>query len=134
MARYVDGYVLPLPKRNVAAYKKMAKLASKVWKDHGALEYRECIGEDLNTPCGVSFAKLAKCKKGETVVFAYVVYRSRGGSDEPWNLVTLCRFHHQCGEHGGLMQVRGTSPLGLVWRLGRPEMGVVYSADLLVSP
>ena len=81
MARYVDGYVLPLPKRNVAAYKKMAKLASKVWKDHGALEYRECIGEDLNTPCGVSFAKLAKCKKGETVVFAYVVYRSRADRD-----------------------------------------------------
>jgi uncharacterized protein YbaA (DUF1428 family) len=81
MARYVDGYVLPLPKRNVAAYRKMAKLASKVWKDHGALEYRECVGEDFNTPCGVSFSKLAKCRKGETVVFAYIVYRSRAERD-----------------------------------------------------
>jgi len=81
MALYVDGYLLPIPTKNMAAYKKMATLASKVWKDHGALDYRECVGDDLNLPWGVSFTKTLNTKKGETVVFAYIVYKSRAHRD-----------------------------------------------------
>ena len=81
MARYVDGYVLPLPKKNLAAYRRMAKAASKVWMDHGALQYCEAVGEDFPGMCGTPFPKLARCKKGETVVFAWVVYKSRKERD-----------------------------------------------------
>lgn len=81
--RYVDGYVLPLPKKNLAAYRRMAALASKVWIDHGALEYREAVAEDLRVHegCGVSFPQGTGAKPGETVVFAWVVYRSRAHRD-----------------------------------------------------
>jgi uncharacterized protein YbaA (DUF1428 family) len=78
---YVDGYLLPVPKKNLKAYAKMATLASKVWKDHGALEYRECVGEDLNVKWGVPFGKMLKLKPGETVIFAYIVYKSRAHRD-----------------------------------------------------
>ena len=74
---YVDGFVLPVPKRNLAAYRKMAKLAAKVWKDHGALDYQECVGDDLKIPGMYSFPKLAKAKPGETVFFSYITYRSK---------------------------------------------------------
>lgn len=81
MPKYVDGYLLPVPTKNMAAYKKMATLASEVWKDHGALDYRECVGEDLNLAWGVPFTKTLNTKKGETVVFAYIVYKSRAHRD-----------------------------------------------------
>lgn len=81
MARYVDGYVLPIPKKHVGAYRKMASTASKVWRDHGALEYRECLAEQLDVPFGTSFAKQMKLKPGETVVFAWVVFKSRAHRD-----------------------------------------------------
>lgn len=81
MPKYVDGFVLPLPKRNVAAYRKIAKVAQKVWMDHGALDYRECVGEDLDSHCGVSFPAQLKLKRGETAAFAYIVYRSRKDRD-----------------------------------------------------
>lgn len=81
MPRYVDGYVLPIPTRNIPAYRRMAKLASKVWLDHGALEYRECVGEDLAVPCGLPFPRALKLKRGETVVFAWIVYASRKQRD-----------------------------------------------------
>ncbi len=78
---YVDGYVLPVPTKNLEAYAKMAKLAAKVWIDHGALEYRETVGEDLDAQWGVPFPKMVKTKPGETVVFAWVVYKSRAHRD-----------------------------------------------------
>jgi uncharacterized protein YbaA (DUF1428 family) len=78
---YVDGYVLPVPRKNLAAYRKMAKEAGKWWKKMGALEYVECVGDDLKNKWGVSFSKLAKAKKGETVIFAYVVYKSKAHRD-----------------------------------------------------
>ena len=81
MAQYVDGFVIAIPKKNIAAYKRMATKASKVWKDHGALEYRECIGEDLKVKFGVPFPKMTKAKPNETVVFAWVVYKSRKHRD-----------------------------------------------------
>jgi uncharacterized protein YbaA (DUF1428 family) len=81
MARYVDGFVLPVPRKNLEAYKQMARTASKVWRDHGALEYRECIGEDLKVKFGVSFPKLARVRPGEVVVFSWIVYKSRAHRD-----------------------------------------------------
>ncbi len=81
MAEYVDGFVIALPKKNVEAYKKMAQVACKVWLKHGALAYRECIGEDLNSKMGVPFPKLSKAKPNETVVFAWITYKSRAHRD-----------------------------------------------------
>jgi len=78
MARYVDGFVIAVPKKKVGAYRKMARLGAKVWKEHGALEYYECVGEDLEAQYGMTpFPKLARLKKGETVVFSWIVYRSK---------------------------------------------------------
>ena len=79
--RYVDGYVLPVPKRNLRAYRQIARKAGAVWKDHGALEYRECAGNDLGPKWGVPFPKLLKLKRGETVVFAWIVFKSRRHRD-----------------------------------------------------
>ena len=75
--RYVDGYVLPVPKKNLQAYFRMAKKAGKIWREHGALEYRECVGDDLKVKGLVPFPRLAKVKSGETVVFAWIVFKSR---------------------------------------------------------
>ena len=79
--RYVDGYVLPVPKKNVHAYRRMAQKAGKIWRQHGALDYKECVGEDLKTQWGVPFSQMIKLKPGETVVFAYIVFKSRGHRD-----------------------------------------------------
>lgn len=81
MPKYVDGYVLPLPKKNLAAYQRMARAASKIWREHGALDYRECVGEHMNTGFGIGFPRQMKLKAGETVVFAYVVFKSRAHRD-----------------------------------------------------
>jgi uncharacterized protein YbaA (DUF1428 family) len=80
--KYVDGFVLPVPKKNLKAYRRMAHKASKVWQDHGALEYRECAGDDLGVKFGVPFPKQMKVKPGETVVFAWIVYKSRAHRDK----------------------------------------------------
>jgi uncharacterized protein YbaA (DUF1428 family) len=79
--RYVDGYVVPVPKKNVAAYQRMAQKAGKVWRDHGALEYIECIADDVKPGKLTSFPQSVKLKPGETVVFAYIVYKSRAHRD-----------------------------------------------------
>jgi uncharacterized protein YbaA (DUF1428 family) len=81
MARYVDGYVLPVPKKNVAAYCRMAAKASKVWRDHGALEYFECAGDDLDVKCGVAFPRQMKLGRNETVFFSFIVFKSRADRD-----------------------------------------------------
>ncbi|SRR5579884_2141926 len=79
--RYVDGFLLPVPKKNLQAYRRMAQKAGKIWREHGALDYKECVGDDLKTKMGVPFPKSAKAKPGETVVFSYIVYRSRAHRD-----------------------------------------------------
>ncbi len=79
--RYVDGFLLPLPKKNLAAYRRMASKAGRIWREHGALEYRECVGEDLAVKYGLPFPRLMKTRPGETVVFAWIVYRSRAHRD-----------------------------------------------------
>ena len=78
---YVDGFLLAVPKKKLAAYKSMASKASKIWLEHGALDYRECVGDDLNVKMGLPFPKGIKTKPGETVVFAYIVYKSRAHRD-----------------------------------------------------
>jgi len=78
---YVDGYVLPIPKKNLQVYRRMAQLAGKIWREHGALEYRETLGDDLNVKWGVPFPKTLKVKPGETVVFAWIVFKSRAHRD-----------------------------------------------------
>ena len=79
---YVDGYVIVVPKKKVKAYAKMARLGEKVWKDHGALDYKECVLEDDHCMCGKPFPKLAGAKKTDTVVFSYVVYANRAQRDK----------------------------------------------------
>jgi uncharacterized protein YbaA (DUF1428 family) len=82
MARYVDGFVLPVPTRNREKYLKMARKASKVWMEHGALEYVEAIADDVKPGKVTSFPQSVKLKKGETVIFSYAVYKSRKHRDQ----------------------------------------------------
>jgi uncharacterized protein YbaA (DUF1428 family) len=74
---YVDGFLTPLSKRKIAAYRRIARKAGKVWREHGALEYRECIGDDLGVKGMASFRKRAGARAGETVVFSWIVYKSK---------------------------------------------------------
>jgi uncharacterized protein YbaA (DUF1428 family) len=78
---YVDGFVLPVPKKNLQAYRRLAQKASGIWREHGALEYRECVGDDLDVKMGVPFPRRIKLKPGETVVFSWIVYKSRAHRD-----------------------------------------------------
>src|SRR5690348_11548963 len=78
---YVDGFVLVVPKKKLAIYKKMATRAATVWRDHGALDYRECVGDDLKVKMGLPFPKLAKLKANETVLFSFITYKSRAHRD-----------------------------------------------------
>jgi uncharacterized protein YbaA (DUF1428 family) len=78
---YVDGFVLPVPKKNLAKYLKMAKLAGKVWLDHGAIDYVECVAEDVKAGKVTSFPQSVKLKKGEVVIFSWATYKSRAHRD-----------------------------------------------------
>ena len=81
MPRYVDGFVIPIPKKNVPAYKRMARAAGKVWRDHGALEYRECIADDVRVGKYTSFPRSVKLKRGEVAWFSWIVFKSRRHRD-----------------------------------------------------
>lgn len=78
---YVDGFVIPVPKKNLSAYLRLARRAGKVWKDHGALEYVENVADDVKPGKRTSFPQSVKLRPGETVVFTYIVYRSRAARD-----------------------------------------------------
>ena len=78
---YVDGFVVPVPKKSVGAYRKMALKAGKVWREHGALEYLECVADDVKKGKWTSFPRSVKLKPSETVVFSYIVYKSRSHRD-----------------------------------------------------
>ncbi len=82
MAQYVDGFVVPVPKNKVAAYRALARKAGKIWREHGALAYVECVADDVKPGKVTSFPKSVKLKAGETVVFAWIVYRSRRHRDQ----------------------------------------------------
>ena len=79
---YVDGFVLPVPRKNLAAYWRMARTAGKVWREHGALDYREAVADDVKKGKWTSFPQSVKLKPGETVVFSYVLYKSRRHRDQ----------------------------------------------------
>ena len=81
MSRYVDGFVLCVPKKNLPTYRRIATAAGKVWMEHGALDYVECVGDDLKIKGMFSFLELAKPKAGETVCFSYISYKSRAHRD-----------------------------------------------------
>jgi uncharacterized protein YbaA (DUF1428 family) len=78
---YIDGFVVPVPKRKLAAYGRMARTAGKIWRDHGALEYIEGVADDVKPGKQTSFPQSVKLKAGETVVFSYIVYKSRAQRD-----------------------------------------------------
>ena len=77
MSTYVDGYVIPIPKNKVTAYKKMAKMGCKTWMKHGALAYYECVADDVKAPYSLNFPTMCKIKKNETVIFAFIVFKSK---------------------------------------------------------
>jgi uncharacterized protein YbaA (DUF1428 family) len=78
---YVDGFLVPVPKKKLAAYRSMAAKAGKIWREHGALEFRECIADDVSWGKRTSFPRSVKQKSGETVFFSYIVYKSRADRD-----------------------------------------------------
>ena len=81
--RYVDGYLLPVPKKNLKAYRAIALKAGKIWRKYGALEYCECAGDDLTSKWStIKFPKTVKCKPGETVAFSFIVFKSRHHRDQ----------------------------------------------------
>ena len=81
MACYVDGFVLPVPKKNLDTYRRMARKAGKVWKEHGALQYTECVADDVPAGKVTSFPQSVKLKEDEVVIFAWIVYKSRKDRD-----------------------------------------------------
>jgi uncharacterized protein YbaA (DUF1428 family) len=78
---YVDGFVVPVPKRKLTAYRSMARKAGKIWREYGALDYKECVADDVKPGKHTSFPQSVKLKPGETVVFSWIVYKSRGHRD-----------------------------------------------------
>jgi len=82
MGKYIDGFVIPVPEDKIDEYRRIAEIAGAIWKEHGALEYLECIGDDLDVKDMVPFPSAAKAEPGETVVFAWIVYESREHRDK----------------------------------------------------
>jgi uncharacterized protein YbaA (DUF1428 family) len=78
---YVDGFVLAVPEKNLQTYRQIAKQAGKIWRKHGALQYVEAVGDDLEVKFGVPFTKMMKIKSGETVIFSWIVFKSRAHRD-----------------------------------------------------
>jgi uncharacterized protein YbaA (DUF1428 family) len=81
MARYVDGFVVPVPKKKLAAYRRLSVTAGKVWREHGALEYVECVADDVKSGKLTSFPQSVKLKRGEVVLFSWIAYKSRKHRD-----------------------------------------------------
>lgn len=78
---YVDGFLLAVPRRKLDQYRRMARRAASIWRKHGALEYRECSGDDLKTTMTASFVRTARCRAGELPVFSWIVFKSRSDRD-----------------------------------------------------
>lgn len=93
---YVDGYVIPIPKNKVSEYKKMAKMGCKTWMKHGALAYFECVADDMKSPYGIGFPKMSKVKKNETVIFAFIVFKSKAHRK-----MVNAKVHKEFGEMPG---------------------------------
>ena len=78
---YVDGFLLPVPKKNLDVYARLARKAGKVWREHGAIDYKECVGDDIDVKNVVPFSRTIRLKPGETVVFSWIVFKSRSHRD-----------------------------------------------------
>ena len=78
---YVDGYVVPVPKKKIAAYRRMARKAGEIWREHGALQFTECVADDVKPGKLTSFPQSVKLKSGETVMFSWIVFKSRAQRD-----------------------------------------------------
>ena len=99
--RYVDGFVLPVPKKNLRSYARMAKKAGKISREFGAVDYKECAGDDLSVKFGVPFPRMMKLKAGETVVFSYIVFKSRAHRDRVnANVMNDPRIKDMCDPKG----------------------------------
>ena len=79
--QYIDGFVVPVPKKNLQAYRRMAQKAGKIWREYGALDYRECVADDVKVGKLTSFPRSVKLKRSETVAFSWIVYKSRADRD-----------------------------------------------------
>jgi uncharacterized protein YbaA (DUF1428 family) len=107
MSQYIDGFVLTIAKEKLAAYKKLAAKASKIFKEHGALEYRECVGDDMEVTGMLPFPKLTKAKAEEVVIFAYAVYPSKKLRDTAnEKIMNDPRMAAMCEESGGLFDCK----------------------------
>ncbi len=103
--QYVDGFVLPVPQKKLKLYRSIAQKAGKIWREHGALQYVEAVGEDLEVKFGMSFPKALKPKPGETIVFSWIVYKSRAHRDkvnakvmsDPLEKTELCTWNFVLG-------------------------------------
>lgn len=93
---YVDGFVIPIKKTKIKEYKKMAEMGRKTWMKHGALEYFECIGDDMKPPYGLGFSKLCKLKAGETAIFAFIVFKSKAHRKQ-----VNAKVHKEFSQMGG---------------------------------
>lgn len=80
-AHYVDGFVLAVPRKNIDSYRRMARMGGKIWREHGALEFRECVGDDLAVKMGVPFPRIMKKKPNETIIFSWITFKSRTHRD-----------------------------------------------------
>src|SRR4051794_20428408 len=107
MSQYIDGFVLSIPKDKLAAYKKIATKAAKIWREHGAVEYRECVGDDMDVKGMVAFPKLAKSKSGEVVIFAYARFESRKHRDAAnKKIMADPRLAAMCGETSAIFDCK----------------------------
>lgn len=99
MALYVDGFLIPIPKKNLAAYRRMAAKAGKVWREHGALDYKECVGDDLKVKVGLPFPAGIKAKRGDAIVFSWITYKSKAHRDRVnARVMKDPRIANMCGE------------------------------------
>jgi uncharacterized protein YbaA (DUF1428 family) len=107
MPGYVDGFVIPVPKDNIDRYKKVAKKASRIWMEHGALAYFECVGDDMEVKDMTSFPKLAKAKPDEVVVFSWAVFKSRKDRDRANKAIMADpRIAGMCEETKGIFECK----------------------------
>ena len=125
---YVDGFIIPLPTKNLKVYRRIAQKFGKVWRDHGALAFRECVADDVKVGKWTSFPRSVKLKRGETVVWSYIVYKSRGASRPRQRQGHEGPADDEHNESEGLAVRRQTDDLRRVQGVGR---GVTRSASLI---
>jgi alkaline phosphatase len=107
MAQYIDGFILPIPKARLADYRRVATKAGKIWKEHGALGYFECAGDDMKADPMIPFPKLAKAKEDEVVIFAWAIFKSKAHRDKANKAIMKDeRLAAMCGETKGIVNCK----------------------------